>query len=487
MHPVGEWSRVLLSGHLPRIISTMLVLSCAVGCPTPHRETIHMATRVLTTEAAIEEIGVGRFQYKLLAICGLGWAADAMEVIIIAFVLPAVIAEWDLSTTEAGYLGTAIFIGMLIGAWFWGTLTDRIGRKLGFQLTVLIDAVFGFLSALSPGYIWLILLRAVTGFGVGGTLPVDYAIFSEYLPTKNRGRYLVLLESFWALGTIVAAALAWWLIPAYGWRVLLAVSALPGLIIFFIRRYVPESPRYLLIDGRADEAQAVLAQVAAENGVTVEPFTLQAQPRRAKSPVRAVWQQPFTRTTIMLWITWFTISLAYYGTFIWLPRIMVSRGFDFLATYQNTFLMALAQLPGYFSAAFLVERWGRKPTLVLYLLMSGVFTYLFAVATDLSLVIGAGVLMSFFTLGAWGVLYAYTPELYPTEIRATGMGAASGMTRIAGALAPTMGGWLLPISLVAALTLYAVSFVVGGVTVFFMGRETKGEPLPEIIAPAAGD
>lgn len=438
-----------------------------------------MTTRTRTIEDAIEEIGVGRFQYKLLLICGAGWAADAMEVIIIAFVIPAVIRDWSLSSGQAGFIGTAIFIGMLAGAWFWGTITDHVGRKLGFELTVLVDSVFGFLSALSPSYVWLVLFRALTGFGVGGTLPVDYSIFSEYLPRQQRGRYLVILESFWAVGTIVAAGLAWVLVPRVGWRPLLVASAVPGLIIYFIRRYVPESPRYLLIDGREEEARKVLQQVARENGVAVDIGQLQVQERSGGSTISALWQGRFARTTMMLWIAWFTISLGYYGTFIWLPNIFVERGFDFLRTYQNTFILALAQLPGYFSAAYLVERWGRKLTLAVYLALSGVFTYLFAVVSGLPFIVGAASLMSFFTLGAWGVLYAYTPELYPTEVRATGMGAASGMTRIAGAIAPTLGAFLLPVSLVAALTLYAVSFVVGALTVLVLGRETRDEPLME--------
>jgi len=442
--------------------------------------------KTLTIDEAIEEIGVGWFQYKLLAICGAGWAADAMEVIIIAFVIPAVIREWSLTSGQAGFIGTAIFLGMLAGAWFWGTISDYVGRKMGFQLTVLVDSVFGFLSALSPSYIWLVLFRSLTGFGVGGTLPVDYSIFSEYLPRRNRGRYLVILESFWALGTVVAAGLAWYIVPRIGWRALLAVSAAPGLIIYFIRRYVPESPRYLLIDGREEEARQVLQQVARENGTTVEIGRLRMAERSEGITVSALWKAPFARTTVMLWIAWFCISLGYYGTFIWLPNIFVGRGFSFLKTYQNVFIMALAQLPGYFSAAYLVEHWGRKMTLATYLVLSGLFTYLFAVVSGLSVIVGAAVLMSFFTLGAWGVLYAYTPELYPTEVRATGMGWASGMTRIAGALAPILGGVLLPISLVAALTLYALAFVVGGVAVFLLGRETMGQPLMETMPVSTG-
>jgi putative MFS transporter len=440
--------------------------------------------RTMTVDEAVEAIGIGPFQHKLLAICGASWAADAMEVLIIAYVIPNVLRQWDLTSAQAGFIGTAIFVGMLLGALFWGTITDYVGRKIGFQLTVLIDSIFGFLSALSPGYVWLLVLRAITGFGVGGTLPVDFAILSEYLPKRNRGRYLVLLESFWAVGTIVMAGLAWLILPrapVVGWRILLAVSAVPGAIVYFIRRYVPESPRYLLIEGREKEAREVLKQVARENGTVLDIDRLVVQERTAGVTVSALWTRPYTRSTLMLWVGWFAISLGYYGVFIWLPGIFVDRGFDFLRTYQNTFLLALAQLPGYFSAAYLVERWGRKWTLAVYLIFSGVFTYLFAVVSGLSLIVGTAMLMSFFTLGAWGVLYAYTPELYPTEVRATGMGWASGMTRIAGAIAPSLGGALLASSLVAALTLYAVSFVIGGLTVFVLGRETKGRPLLETV------
>ncbi|MGD2143511.1 MAG: MFS transporter [Anaerolineae bacterium] len=444
-----------------------------------------MSERTLTVGEAVERIGVGPFQHRLLAICGVSWAADAMEVIIIAYVIPVVVRQWALTSAQAGLIGTAIFVGMLVGAWFWGTITDYVGRKIGFQLTVLVDSVFGFLSALSPGYIWLLLLRAVTGFGVGGTLPVDYAIFSEYLPKRNRGRYLVLLESFWAVGTVVVAGLAWLILPQapdVGWRVLLAISAVPGAIVYFIRRHIPESPRYLLVQGREEEARGVLQRVARENGKTLEIDRLHAEKRTEELTLSALWKRRFARTTLMLWVGWFCISLGYYGVFIWLPGIFVERGFEFLRTYQNTFLMALAQLPGYFSAAYLVELWGRKTTLTVYLLLSGLFTYLFAVVSGLSVIVGVAMLMSFFTLGAWGVLYAYTPELYPTEVRATGMGWASGMTRIAGAIAPSLGGWLLSFSLVAALTLYAISFAVGGVAVFLLGRETKGRPLMETVS-----
>lgn len=439
----------------------------------------------LTYEQAIEAVGYGRFQKRLMWICGLGWAADAMEVLLIAFALPAISQEWALTNAQKGLLGTAIFVGMLAGAWGWGWVSDRVGRKTGFISTVAIDSVFGLLSAFSPSFAWLVALRAITGIGVGGTLPVDYSIFAEYLPARKRGRYLVLLESFWALGTIVAAGLAWLVVPSLGWRWLLGISALPGLIIFFIRRHVPESPRYLLVSGEAGKARQVLEQVARYNGTELPEGELSAPPPAARGRVRDLWTPSLARTTVLLWVIWFSISLGYYGVFTWLPSYFKLKGMTLLPVYQNTFLLALAQLPGYFSAAYLVERLGRRRTLGFYLLASGLFTYLFAVATSLSDVVLMAVWMSFFALGAWGALYAITPESYPTTLRTTGIGAASGMTRIAGAIAPSLGAALMGYSLAIPLTAYALAYGIGGVAALCLPRETGAQPLQDTLAEAA--
>jgi putative MFS transporter len=441
----------------------------------------------MTYDEAIETVGFGPFQRKLMWVCGLGWAADAMEVLLIAFALPAIGEEWGLSNTQKGLLGTAIFLGMLVGAWGWGWVSDRIGRKAGFISTVAIDSIFGLLSAFSPSFVWLVILRTITGIGVGGTLPVDYSIFAEYLPAQKRGRYLVLLESFWALGTIVTAGLAWLIVPRLGWRWLLAISAVPGLIIFVIRRSIPESPRYLLVSGRAGEARVVLEKVARENGTALPPGDLIAPPPAPRGRVADLWSPSLARTTLLLWIIWFAISLGYYGVFTWLPSYFRAKGMELLPVYQNTFILALAQLPGYFSAAYLVEKIGRRWTLALYMAASGLFTYLFAVAVSLSWVVGMAIWMSFFALGAWGALYAYTPEAYPTILRTTGMGAASGMTRIAGAIAPTLGAALMGVSLVIPLTVYALSYIIGGLAALGLPLETGRRPLQDTLPSTLAD
>lgn len=432
-------------------------------------------------ERALESVGYGRFQRRLLWICGFGWAADAMEVLLVSFALPAMSAEWGLSAAQKSLLATAIFIGMFVGAVFWGRLSDKIGRKAGFILTIAFDSLFGLASAFAPSFVWLVVLRALTGFGVGGTLPVDYGMFSEYLPAKNRGRRLVLLEAFWALGTIAAAGLAWLIVPRLGWRWLFAASALPGLILFAVRRYVPESPRFLLTRGQSARARAVLEQVAAENGTTLIEGELEAPAAPAASRWTDLFAPSLRRTTVLLWLVWFMISLGYYGAFTWLPSWFRAKGFTLLSVYPNTFIMALAQLPGYFSAAALVEKWGRRRTLGIYLIASGVFAWLFALAATPPAVTGTAVLLSFFALGAWGALYAYTPEAYPTVIRTTGIGAASGMTRIAGAIAPSIGALFAGGGLLLPLVVFALAYAVGGTAAFFLPRETENRELADTV------
>lgn len=426
---------------------------------------------------AIDQLGFGRFQRRLLVICGLAWAADAAEVLLIGFALPAITEEFAITSTEAGLIVTATFLGMLAGAWLSGPVADRVGRVGAFQAAVVVSSVFGGLTALAPDWWWLAGLRAVTGFGLGAALPLNFSLFAEYLPSHNRGRHMVLMEAFWALGTVLAAGLAWLLVPTVGWRPLLASTAVTVVVVVWIRRHVPESPRYLLTAGRPVQARAVLERVARVNGRRLPAGPLEVTEGHRPAPLPALWTPRLRRSTAMLWTAWLCIALGYYGIFTWLPTVFVERGFDFLDTYLYTFLLALAQVPGYLSAAFLIERWGRPLTLTVYLMASGVCTFAFLLLPTTVTVVSAAVMMSFFALGAWGALYAYTPELYPTEIRATGVGWASGMTRIAGAIAPLVGGLLLPISLTAALSVYAAAFMAGALVVAVLGADTRGRPL----------
>lgn len=435
-------------------------------------------------QEAIDRIGFGAFQRRLFLVCGVTWAVDAAEIFLLSFALPGISREFALTPATAGLLVTSTFAGMLVGAWFWGVTADRVGRRLGFQLTIAIFAVFGLASAFAPSLGWLIALRALTGFGLGGALPLDFSLFTEYLPSRRRGRWLVLLEAWWAVGTAIAAGLALLIMPTLGWRWLLATSAVAGLLVLWVRLRVPESARYLLSQGQPERARELLADVARQNGVPPPTGGLRVPHGEGRAGLGELLRGRLRRVTLTLWAGWLLIAFGYYGVFAWLPQIFAEQ-YGFLRSYQYIFFLVLAQIPGYLSAAWLVELWGRKPVLAGYLAASAAATFLWAAAGSTWLVLTAAALMNFFSLGAWAALYAYTPEAYPTNLRASGMGAASGYARIGGVAAPLAGGALLSVSLVAALSVFAAGFLLAALIVGWYGAETRGAALEDTVPELA--
>ena len=389
----------------------------------------------------LENLPLGRFQYKLLAVTGLGWLFDAMDTGLIAFVLPVLAREWGLTPAQAGWIGSIGLIGMALGAVLAGTIADRIGRKQVFTITVLLYSISTGLCAVAWNYESLLVFRFLVGFGLGGELPVAATLMSEYAPAKLRGRFIVLLESFWGLGWLAAACIAYLLIPVFGWQAAFLIGALPALYVFLLRLHMPESIRYLLSKGRVDEAKAIIRDIERQLKMPERPFLDQLAPGRVEAErvetpgFASLWAKGMRRRTTMLWLAWFGIVFSYYGIFMWLPSIVYAQGFEIVKTFEYVLIMTLAQLPGYYAAAYLVDVIGRRYTLGLFLLLSGVCSYFFGNAGDVTALLVWGAAMSFFNLGAWGVIYTYTPEQYPTSMRALGSGWAAGFGRIGGMIA----------------------------------------------------
>ena len=429
----------------------------------------------------LEALPLGRFHYKLLLVTGLGWLFDSMDTGLIAFILPVLAKEWGLAPGQMGLIGSIGLIGMALGAVVSGTIADRIGRKKVFTITVLLYSIASAFCALSWNYQSLLVFRFLVGFGLGGELPVAATLVSEYAPSRVRGRFIVLLESFWGLGWIAAACIAYFFIPLYGWRMAFLIGALPALYVCLIRMHMPESVRYLLAHGRVGEARQIVVSLERQLHVPVAPFVSEKEtvPVVAKASFRELWKKPFASRTIMLWLVWFGINFSYYGIFMWLPSLVFQQGFTVVKTFEYVLIMTLAQLPGYYCAAWLVDKIGRKYTLSAFLLFSGVASYFFGHASTAAALMMWGSVMSFFNLGAWGVLYTYTPEQYPTAIRALGSGWAAGFGRLA---APMMVGALLARSFGFASVFYMFALVFAAVAVIVMslGVESKQKDLESI-------
>jgi len=433
----------------------------------------------ISLDQAISAAGTGRYQRKLLGIFGLVWAADAMQVLAIGFAAPTLSRTFGVSIAEAVQVGSVFFLGMIVGAWGFGRLADRYGRRRVLIVTVLCDAVLGLLSAVSPGFTSLLIFRFLTGIAVGGTLPVDYALMAEFLPAKNRGRWLVGLEAFWAVGTVVLALVSWLAATYAGdaaWRWIFAATALPAVIGFGLRLWVPESPQYLARTGRSTNALDVVNRIARANGNPPVKGEL-VEAKQEAAPTSAIFAGDLLRPTILILAVWLLVSVSYYGVFVWLPSQLAASGHSFLRGPGFLVLLALAQLPGYALAAYGVERWGRRITLIGFLVLSALGCFLYVLAESAGPVAAAMLLMSFAMLGAWGALYAFTPEIYPTRLRATGMGTAGAMARVGGLLAPSAVGLVVASSFEIAISLFAALLVIAALAAYAVPVETRARPL----------
>ena len=425
---------------------------------------------------------------KLLLGSGVGWALDAMDVGLISFVMAALAVHWSLSPTELSWIGSIGFVGMAIGAALGGLLADRIGRRQVFAATLLIYGLATGAAALSTGVAMLIALRFVVGLGLGAELPVASTLVSEFAPRRVRGRVVVALEAFWAVGWIMAALIGYFVVPTGddGWRWALAVGLVPAAYALVVRFGLPESVRFLESRGRHDEAERIVRDYEASAGVEPPPARAEgarsdparsepAEPTEAAGPAEpreSIWSPRLRGRTGALWIVWFGINFSYYGAFIWLPSLLVSQGFDLVKSFGYTLVITLAQLPGYAVAAWLIEVWGRRVTLAVFLVGSAVAAGLFGLADSPATIIAAGMALSFFNLGAWGALYAIGPELYPTTTRGSGTGAAAAFGRIASILAPL----LVPFLLDAGDTVLVFGVFAAA---FFTLPERKGAALEE--------
>ncbi len=404
-------------------------------------------TKVVETISHRKQITRTISNNKLLCIAGVGWLFDAMDVGLLSFVIVALGEDWNLTIQQTGLIPSINSIGMMIGALFFGILADKIGRKRVFIITLLLFSVGSGLTAFSNTLTAFIILRFFIGMGLGGELPVASTMVSENVPIEKRGRIVVLLESFWAIGWLTAALIAYFIIPSYGWRVAMILTAIPAFYALYLRSKLPDSAA----------------------------FNAKRQSQPISETLKQIWSKQHAKSTIMLWILWFSVVFSYYGMFLWLPKVMTLKGFDMITSFEYVLIMTLAQLPGYFCAAWLIEKIGRKFVLVSFLLGTAVSAFFFGSAEEVAGLLISGAFLSFFNLGAWGALYAYTPEQYPTQIRGSGVGMAASFGRIGGIIGPLLIPYLgaRGYSVQFIFSIFCVAILIGVLAVMFLGRETK--------------
>ena len=447
----------------------------------------------------LERLPMSWVQGRLLLMGGLGYSFDASSNAVVAFILPAVTAIFGLTNAQTGLLGSAVLIGYMIGAFLGGTLGDLIGRKNVMIYALAIYCVASLFAAFSPSWHFLFWARIVSGVGTGAEATIIAPYLSEFIQSKYRGRYVGSLSGFFAFGFVFAALIGYFIVPASreGWRIVQIITALPIVMVLWWWRVLPESPRWLIQKGRTSEAERVMTslekEVAQRVGALPSADTIEMQPitvRRGGTILQnlgALWGRGLARGTVTLWALWISITFSYYGFFTWIPSLLMKQGLTITKSFGYSIIIYVAQIPGYYSAAFLSEKLDRKWTIILYMIGGGIFALLLGNARHESMVTLFGFFLSFFMNGTYAGIYAYTPEVYPTAIRGTGMGVASAFGRIGGILAPIVIGLTYArIGFRGVFTITTVVLLLGALVVGWLGISTAGKTLEQISAEETG-
>jgi len=520
-----------------------------------------------TVEQAIDYIGFGKFQMVFLAVTGLSWLCDAMEMMLLSFIGPAARCEWRLTTTQASSLTSFVFLGMGFGAPIFGMFADRKGRLFSLRCSTGLTLLAGVGSALAPTFSALCFARMVVGFGLGG-VPVAYNLCAEFLPSKKRGVYLSSLEFFWSFGSMVSALLAWTILPKSSWRTLLGATVSPLILLGVLLVWMPDSPMYLASKGKMEEAERTLRFIAKMNRKPLPVGVLKVQekdkgkreewldrrlsmdeemstettagasppgssprpPQREMTSLQGnmytddeyslsffssmkgyVWNRTpvkmqrllvpkFRKTTMSLWFLFFSVAFLYYGLVLLTTTLklmdddsggarknldpstvvcLAHNSPDLTnADYRDITLSAFSELPGMISAMVCIDTLGRKKSMILGFVVAAVCFIPVMQSAKRDVITAFLAIARSSSMAAFTVLFAYCSEVYPTQIRGTGVGVSNTFSRFAGMIVP-----LFAVDLVRngaeefVLFLFGFIAIVSAFVVSRLERETKGQHL----------
>ena len=449
--------------------------------------------------ARLERLPLSGFHRKLLLIGGLGYTFDGLDSSSLAFLLPVVSKLWHLSSAETGLVASSTYIGYFFGAFLSGVLADVIGRRRIMMSALALYCAASLASATATDWHTFFALRIVAGFGSGAETVVIAPFLAEFVPRRYRGIFCGALVGFMSFGYLGSAILGFTVVRNFadGWRYLAVATSLPVVMLLWWRRTLPESPRWLESQGRTAEANRIVTTIEswfASKGIRLAPVASVAgipvsAPAKGNAwrNVRTLWSPRLARTTAVSWLMWFSVAFAYYSFFSWIPSLLLKEGLTMTKSFGYSIAIYGAQIPGYFSAAWLNERLGRKGVVASYMTLGGIAAIALAFSHTGVQIMAAGICLSFFMNGAFAGVYAYTPEVFPTAVRTTGTGSSSSFGRIGSVSAPILVGLVYPVfGFLGVFAMTTTVLLIGACVVFFLGIETRNRSLEDIESSELG-
>ncbi|MEH7344584.1 MFS transporter [Bacillus sp. JJ1532] len=408
------------------------------------------------------------------------FVVEAWEMMIIIFLSGAIAAEFNLTAVQTGSIIGAIFLGMIPGAYIWGFISDKIGRKKTMMYSLLLYTLFSLISVFSVNFEMLYAGRLLAGLALAGMLVCIFPYFEEMLPVKQRGKYGGYLSAGWPIGVLIAVGVTVLFMEVEGalggWRVVLFISSLGGLWAFMLLK-IPESPYWLAGKGRQEEAKAVIKflskdQINLDQNTNLEVLNVK------QANYFEIFKGKWLKLTSLQTIVNFTLAFGYWGLYTWIPTLLMEKGLSMSQSLGFLALTSIMQIPGYMVASHLTAKFGRKKILFLFVTGAAISGFLFAFSTNMVELYAFNFLLSFFNQGAWAVWNTWFGEVYPTNVRGAGYSFGAASQRWANTFAPSIIGFVIGMGWTFGATVSFIEafVVVTMITILFI-PETEGKIL----------
>jgi MFS transporter, putative metabolite:H+ symporter len=455
-----------------------------------------MEARLSTADvvARIERLPTSWWQVKARIIVGVATFFDAFDALAIASVLPVLVPLWKLAPPQIGFLISAGFLGQLAGALLFGWIAERYGRMTAMIWSITLFAAMSLVCAFAWDYNSLVIFRIIQGIGLGGEVPVAAVFISELAKAQGRGRFVLLYELVFPIGLSAAALVGLWAVPHLGWQSMFVLGALPALLALVLRRLLPESPRWLAEHGRLAEAEASLALIEAETekaiGRPLPPPHPRAAPPAKAASFADLFGPFYLRRTLVVWVIWFSAYFVNYGLSAWMPtlyRSVFQLPLDVSLRYG--LITQVVGLIGTAICAFTIDHVGRRLWFAVSFLGGALSLFALKLYPSPSAEqVLTCITVSYFFISTINIgVYLYTPELYPTRVRALGVGTATAWLRLASVIAPSIVGMIIGARLTPAqapdvptvFLLFGLVAAIAAICTALFAVETKGLVLEE--------
>lgn len=424
----------------------------------------------------IDEAKFTPFHWGVLFWCLMIIIFDGYDLVIYGVALPLLMQEWALSTVQAGLLASTALFGMMFGAMSFGTLSDKIGRKKTIMICVTLFSGFTFLGAFASNPTEFGILRFLAGLGIGGVMPNVVALMTEYAPKRIRSTLVALMFSGYAIGGMSSALLGAWLVPQFGWKIMFLLAGAPLLLLPVIWMFLPESLMYLTAKNETEKSRGIIQKIAPQLSIQQgTQFVLNDVLKGDEAPLKALFQQGRSFSTFMFWIAFFMCLLMVYALGSWLPKLMIQAGYSLGASMIFLFALNIGGMIGAIGGGALADRFHIKKVLTIMFLCGAAALILLGfnspqfVLYSLIAVAGAA------TIGSQILLYTFVAQYYPTTVRSTGMGWASGIGRIGAIVGPVLTGALLTMNLPHQMNFFAIAIpgVIAALAIFMVNLKAS--------------